>query len=90
MDFVVYTEYIFYSTDTPAPAMWLVEKKTISLAEELTFHELIDDKQGCPTSVRRANTLLSNKYQARDGTKSEHKSSLSAQIWHKSRAYFQF
>ena len=68
--------------------MWHVEKK--QKVEEPTFHELIDDKQGCPTGVRRANTLLSNKNQARDRTKSEHKSSLSAQNWHKSRAYFQF
>ena len=36
--------------------MWLVENKKI--AEEPTFHELIDDNQGCPTSVRRANMLL--------------------------------
>ena len=59
--------------------MWLVEKhKYHMVAEEPTFHELIDDKQGCPTSVRRANTLLSNKNKARDGTKSDHKSTLSA------------
>ena len=68
--------------------MWFVDKHKI--AEEPTFHELIDDKQGCPTSVKRASMLLSNKNQARDGTKSEHKSSLSAQNLHKSRGYFQF
>ena len=53
--------------------MWLVEKNGI--AEEPTFYELIDGKQGCPTNVRRVNMLSSKKNQARDETKSEHNKS---------------
>ena len=64
----VYTrEYIFTAlAHLHLPAVWLVEKKTNTrtskyiIAEEPTFHYIDDNKQGCPTSVRRANTLLSN------------------------------
>ena len=51
--------YFTELTHLHLPCMWLAENKKI--AEEPTFHELIDYKQGCPTRVRRANTLLSNK-----------------------------
>ena len=39
--------------------MWLVEKKQI--AEEPTFHELIDDKQGYQTSVTSKHNFIEKK-----------------------------